>query len=77
MPPKRAKPAKERVQDPAEMLRQDFIRHCVVRHPQMRFRTPNEHTQDHRLNAGTLDHIHEPADVADSDNPTGREGSDA
>jgi hypothetical protein len=41
-----------------DMLLQPFRLHCQTRHPQMRFRTKNEHDQDHRLHEDNLDHVH-------------------
>ncbi len=41
------------------MLKQDFRRHCQLRHARtMRFQTLNEHEQSHRLFSDQLDHIH-------------------
>jgi hypothetical protein len=58
MPPRKKQEEKKRVADAWAMLLQPFRLHCQTRHPNMGFRTRNEHEQDHRLHADTLDHIH-------------------
>jgi len=60
MPPKRNKPVdKQLVVNVYDMLLQPFRLHCQIRHAQtMRFRTRNEHEQDHRLHEDKLDHVH-------------------
>ncbi len=59
MPPRKKTREKERVINSDEMLAVAFVKHCARRHRfTMRFRTRNEHNQDHRLHADQLDHIH-------------------
>jgi hypothetical protein len=52
------KPDPELVKSAEDMLLQEFRMHVQARHPQMRFRTKNEHVQDHRLHAEALDENH-------------------
>jgi hypothetical protein len=41
-----------------DMLMQNFIQHCIVRHKRLRFRSKGEHAADHRLHQSFLDHTH-------------------
>jgi hypothetical protein len=63
MPPRKKPVDPEKVVvDPVEpMLLQQFRLHCQKRHPQMRFRTKQEHAADHRLHRDVLNHTHSEA----------------
>jgi hypothetical protein len=52
-------------------------RHVFTRHRQtMRFITPNEHTADHRLHDGLLDHTHQATPAAPVEVPEQEEEED-
>jgi hypothetical protein len=82
MPPRKWPQAKPEPEEPKlvansdEMLAQHFQRHCQTRHRQtLRFRSRNEHNQDHRLHQELLDHIH--PNTRPEPEPTEGEGGNA
>lgn len=58
MPPRKKQPELVEVAPVEPMLLQHFRLHVQNRHPQMRFRTKQEHAADHRLHREVLDHFH-------------------
>lgn len=43
----------------SEMLMSVFIRHTILRHPDIGMRSRENHDKDHALNGASLDHVHE------------------